>query len=475
MRRVATLALVLGWVGIADAGPTRKLTIETSPPGAVVYLGEKEAGPACEPTPCTIDAPLGETPIIIELAGHQQIFENLVVPRRGKIRVPVFRLVRAIGSIVVGGPRGAKVSIDDEPRGKAPVTVEVSAEGHHVVVTLRGKTLYDDFVEVDSGGEVTIPVKGAGASRHRNDDADDAGADDDADDEASAFTRRGDDAAEGDAEADGDADEDTDADDDEDILGEDRDDDRAGTLSAAAAPARARAAYLRASAAIDVGFRHFVYEGVETPQQLREQTESGALLGGPIIELWPGEIAGVRLLRGLSVLARLQFGLNPQRVAGNGIMNPTNTFWQSMELSVRHRWIVRNMVTLEVGGGYVRDQFQFEGTANDLLLLPDADYQSFRLGGRASLLLGRLEPYLAAETRLVTAGGRLAVRFREASASGLRGALGLGARHGKLFGRVEAAATSYRWDFTFESADERRADGASDSIKQLQLVVGYEY
>ena len=74
MRRPQVLAacLVASAAGSAAAGGpgntqatrTSKVTIETDPPGAKVYFNVKEDGEVCT-TPCTVDAPIGETPIIV--------------------------------------------------------------------------------------------------------------------------------------------------------------------------------------------------------------------------------------------------------------------------------------------------------------------------------------------------------------------------------------------------------------------------
>ena len=93
MRRLQVLAacLVASAAGTATArGPgqgntqatrTSKVTIETDPPGAKVYFNVKEDGEICT-TPCTVDAPVGETPIIVEAENRRSIIENLVVPRK---------------------------------------------------------------------------------------------------------------------------------------------------------------------------------------------------------------------------------------------------------------------------------------------------------------------------------------------------------------------------------------------------------
>lgn len=430
MVRAVVATLLLGvWIGSADAGSGRKIAVESDPAGASVYVNEKEAGPACASTPCTIEAPAGEVTIIIELKDHASSFQELLIPKRGRVPKVTVKLLPAVGTIVVDGPPGASIQVDEENKGTAPLHIDVNEDAHHVVVTQGGKTLYDAFVEVTTGGETLVTPKQVASS---------GGAEED---------------GAGSGEGAG-----------------------SGDIVKSATPKRARDRFISVSAALDIGFRTFTYQNVETPQKLRDEKEGGQVLAGPLIEFWPGELIGVDPLRGLSLLARLQFGVNSQAVTGNGIMDKTNTFWQSMEFSLRYRKRFASIFTAEAGIGYVRDQYQFEGNTVDLMLVPDVDYQSVRLGLRGSVILGNLEPYVVIENRVVTDGGQLANRFAAGTeASGYRGAVGVNARLGNFLGRFEASALQYNWDIKFDPSSEYRATGASDSIRQLQFAVGYQY
>ena len=430
-RAVVAAALVGTWVGAADAGSGRKVQVESDPAGATVYLNEKEAGPVCAATPCSIDAPPGEQTIIIELKDHQSKFEMVVVPRRGRVPGVKVKLDPAVGTIVVDGPMGASVMVDDLDKGKAPTRIDTSEESHHVVVTLNGKTLYDEFVEVTTGNETTVTPK-------------------------QVATGGGDGGGSGD--------------------GDGGSGDGGGNgITKPSGPTKKRDRFIMASAAVDIGFRQFSYSGVETPDKLRDEKEGGQVLAGPLVEVWPGELIGIDPLRGLSLLARLQFGVNSQDVVGNGIMDKTNTFWQSMEFSLRYRHTFAEKFTAEAGIGYVRDQFQFEGNTQDVSLVPDVDYQCVRLGLRGSVILDAFEPYIQLENRVVTSGGKLATRFDSADASGYRLAAGINARRGSLLARFEGSLTNYSWDLTSSPGDEMIATGASDSIQQIQFAVGYQY
>jgi hypothetical protein len=431
--RVSALVLLVLGVAIADAEPKREVRIETDPPGALVYYETVENGPICDATPCTVELPVGEQSLVIELKGHARIYEAVVVPRRGKIKVPTFKLEKSLGTIVVDGPRGARVIVDDADQGKAPVRADVSAEAHHVVLTLGGKVLYDDYVEVKANEETSVtPTRVA-------------------------------------SKPDDDREED---DDREDRDGDDREQ-REVEVAARVTPARHRPSYLRIAAVFDVGFRQFHYAGSQTGGTLRDATQSGQWIGGVQAEVWPGVIGGIGGLRGLSLLGRAQFGLHSQEVVGPNITKLT-TFWQSLEISARQRWTFGKL-GVEAGAGFVRDQHRYEGFTADIDRAPDVDYQAIRVGARLSAALGRLEPYLGIENRFVLVGGKLEARFDDASINGIRAVAGLAASFGKLDARVQGSLTRYRWDFAFMPTAAYRAESATDSIEQVQLSIGYRY
>lgn len=429
--------------GTAAAAPKKKVKIESDPEGATVYFNSKEDGPVCT-TPCTVDAPVGDTPIIVELENHKQLFENLVVSARKPVTVK-YKLVPAIGSIVVKGPTGAKILVDDEDKGKAPSTISVPAGPHRVVLMLDGKRIASEFVDVSSNDEAIVEGKApAGGGRTKSPPPEEV-ADTTTDDDDTTTTT----------------------------------DDTTGdvTTTTTTTPARDRGPYVALSVAMDVGFRNFSYDNPQT-NNLSPEKEGGQVLVGPVAEIWPGTLAGVRMLRGLSLLVRFGYGVNKQAVTQttSGMATSAKTYWQALEISLRHRWKLKDAFTLEVGGGFVRDLHSFSGKLADIELVPDTDYRSIRIGGRASALLGSIEPFAAFENRIVLSGGNIEQRFDSASASGLRAALGAETRLGGVSVRVEGALTYYSWSFTSnEMNDKWRADGGTDSIKYITAAIGYAY
>ncbi|HEX3477310.1 MAG TPA: PEGA domain-containing protein [Kofleriaceae bacterium] len=440
---VLAACLVASAAGSAAAGGpgqgtpatrTSKVTIETDPPGAKVYFNVKEDGEVCT-TPCTVDAPIGETPIIIEAENRRAIIENLVVPRKTARPLRVsFKLRPAYGALVIEGSDGATIKIDERAQGTAPGRFDILAGAHHVVLERDGKKLYDEFVEVEVDADATVSVPRAA----------EPAAPPASPPPALAAAREAPDGA------------------------------RTGPLLAVAA-------------ATDIGFRQFTYNNNLTPARQRNDSEGGEVLTGATVELWPTTLFHLGALPGLSLYGRFQIGVNPQAVSVKNSMTgaetPTalTTSWRSLEISLRHRWTIASAWTLEVGAGYTSDRYQFttdgsmDGDAQRATV-PDAAYKAVRIGGRASLLLGRFEPYVAAENRLVVSGGMMESRYKvSTSVNGVQGALGAVIHLGHFEVRGEASLIEYGWSFRYDLTDDDKADGGSDVIERIGLSVGYVY
>jgi hypothetical protein len=443
MRRPQVLAacLVASAAGTAAAGgpgqgtKTSKVTIETDPPGAKVYFNVKEDGEVCT-TPCTVDAPIGETPIIVEAENRRAIIENLVVPRKTARPLRVsFKLRPAYGALVIEGSDGATIKIDERAQGTAPRRFEdILVGAHHVVLERDGKKIYDEFVEVEVDADATVSVSRA------------------AEPAAPAASPA------------------------------------PAVAAAREPPDRARSGpMLAVAAATDIGFRQFTYNNNLTPTRQRDDHEGGEVLTGATVELWPTTLFRLGALPGLSLFARFQIGVNPQPVmvrdSMTGAITPTalTTSWRSLEISLRHRWTIASAGTVEVGAGYTSDRYQFttdgsmDGDAQRAMV-PDAAYKAVRIGGRASLLFGRFEPFVAAENRLVVSGGMMEQRYKvSTSVNGVQGALGAVVHLGRFEVRADASLINYSWSFRYDTNDDDKADGGSDLIERIGLSVGYVY
>ena len=432
------VAVVVATAGAARAGgQTHKVTVESEPPGAHVYFNDIDSGAVCEKTPCTVDAPVGDYPIILRLDNYTPFIETLVVPKNGKKRLTVhYKLQAAVGTLTVDNPaaKGAVIAVGGVEKAKVDAKgiarVELDAGDYQVTVTLNGKQLYDGFVELDADSEHALPLTVGAAT--------------------------------GDAHSDGKSDGDGTT-------------TEPPTIVKTATP-QARDRFISLDVVVSVAFRYFSYQQ-PTTGPLFPESEEGQILVGPAVEFWPAELAGWSQLRNLSLFVRLELPVNHQTVvdATNTSIGAT-TQWDSFEASVRQRWRIGEMAAVEVNGGYVRDAMIFSGTADELQKLPEATYQSLRAGGRAGLVVGAFEPYVAIEGRYVLDGGVLPTRFAGASAIGFKAALGLTARFGPLYGRAEASDLHYGWSFTNTMQPGlNAASGATDKVLGVSFLFGYLY
>jgi len=256
MRVLLAAAILLATAGVARAQEKREVRIESEPPGADVYLNSKDDGSLCK-TPCTIKAPVGEQIVIVEIENHVSLVESLVVPRRGKPPPVRFKLQRAVGTIVVKGPEGAKIRIGDADKGKAPAKIDVDAGPHTITLTLNGKQVLQDLVEVEANQEVVVRGKEVAAAEPKPDPPEPR--------EPTEPT--------------------------EPIE---------PSVKKGARPARdPQDKIVAVTGVVDVGFRNFTYKNPQqdmdpaTVDELPNEKEGGQVIAGPMVEVWPGTIAGV--------------------------------------------------------------------------------------------------------------------------------------------------------------------------------------
>jgi hypothetical protein len=418
VRSVAAVALAFAIVAIAAtartaaAEPTRKITIDTEPEGATVYLNDKEGPPACAPTPCEVTAPLGETPMIIEREGYAL-------------------------DVQFEGQAEAAIRVDGKAKGNAPAQIILDPGSHHVIVTAAGKTVLDQTVEIELGQtaqlKVTIPEPLPGPPPPTEKIEDPLSAQ--------------------------------------------------PTEVKASTPGPQRPPIVIISAILDVGFRQFTYDNPHANSagtfNVGNDSEGGQLMAGPLVQFFPMRALGVGALKNLSLVGRIEFGFNDQTVEDAAITDgkPLTSFWQAIELTARNRWVVGDTLALEVLAGYTRDRFEFNGDMTDIGFVPDADYQSVELGGRAALLGDTLEPYIELANRIVLSGGDEGGRFDQTSANGLHAALGLALHTGKLSARLEGQITRYSWTFSTNGQENPpyEATGATDQIELISVILGYAY
>jgi hypothetical protein len=439
----SALALVLVLCAGTAAADTRKVEVTTDPPGATIYLGDLDSGTACEPTPCSVNAPAGKkTPVIARKDGYAVAF-GVIDLRKSSVKTVSLELTPTAGTLVFDDPAlaGGTISVDDVEKGKAPAHVQVEAAGHHVVVTVRGRAMFDDFVKVTAGEDYTVkPNKSEPAPLPPKDTP-----------TTTVAT----------------------TDPDTDIVGNN---DSNNKVTKSADTGQPRQPSIVGGVVSEIGFRQFSYDH---PQNLPPtEDEGGQILIGPTLQVWPMRLFGSEHLRGLSLYGKVGFGVNHEPVVQSNMPTGASTFWGNIEVDLQQRWNLGDTVSIEIGGGFVRDQLQYSyNMMSQIADVPYADYKSLRLGVRTAFRFGPIEPFVQIEGRIPFSEGVLATRFASADVTGAGASGGIAGTFGPVVARLEASIVYYSWTLTNAAtgAGAETADGATDIIEGISLVLGVGY
>ncbi|NLE47887.1 MAG: PEGA domain-containing protein, partial [Sandaracinaceae bacterium] len=135
------------------------ISIESTPPGATVYL-DSTATPPLGVTPLqNVRLRRGQATFIFQLENHEE--ERLVVNINK--RREVFRAVLSpLSTIVVtagnADAEGAAVRIDGEPVGNVPFQMNVKPGRHLVQVGREGFKTFSQWVDLGSAQSITVPA-----------------------------------------------------------------------------------------------------------------------------------------------------------------------------------------------------------------------------------------------------------------------------------------------------------------------------
>ncbi|HET7131734.1 MAG TPA: PEGA domain-containing protein, partial [Gammaproteobacteria bacterium] len=134
------------------------VTLATQPAGATVLVDGMEAGV----TPLVLELPAGERDLEVRLAGYNAWRNRVVVSANQPQQLDEVKLSKADGRVeIVSNPSEASVSIDDEFRGRTPLTVRLTPERPHRL-TLAKPGFETDMREVsvaaDSGRRLVIDL-----------------------------------------------------------------------------------------------------------------------------------------------------------------------------------------------------------------------------------------------------------------------------------------------------------------------------
>jgi hypothetical protein len=171
--RLLTLLLGVGlFISAASAQntprPKRKgrslaVTINSSPPGAMIYLDDKQYG-LVGYTPFSTKLTKGDYKLILELQGFKAFESPITVSKRGQ--TILFALEKEVlpASVDVVAPStddsavGAMIVVDGQQQGSIPGSFKVPEGRHQVQITKTGYDAYMEWVDVKQGEHRTMSI-----------------------------------------------------------------------------------------------------------------------------------------------------------------------------------------------------------------------------------------------------------------------------------------------------------------------------
>ena len=413
-----SLAVVLIGLATARAEVKRTVKVETTPPGAAVYVGDKDGEPVGT-TPLDLKLAPGEYILIIELEGYVEEFKTVSVPEatgraaKQPIEVDPILMQAAVSILEVKGtaPPGSKVLLDGEDRGELPLHLEIPPGAHQVQVMSGTTAIWDEWVELEGGQEHVVTVSPVEVT-------------------------------------------DADPPDDE--------------------PRRPRPPVVIARAGPEVGWRAFRYSGAVSGGNTPPYSSKGL-----VMFRFEAEVAPWRLTTKARAIWPLTLvvggGFAPADRVTQGQMD-ADQFWRTTEVGLRYRLPIGRYAKLGFDAGWARLLYTFRGDLQDQL--PDVDYQNVRLGIRGEVGVGPVAGWIGAENRLVASGGALPGRFESADTDGVALKIGVLGRfwRGRLEAGTEYQLSRFGWDFTYDAQmGEFKASGGTDRFDAIRLWVGGAY
>ena len=424
MPRLLAFLLVLVGLAAPAAAQTRSVRVTSTPSGAMVYVGDKEAGPVGV-TPIMLKLKPGEHGLIIELEGYTSAVQTVTVPKgKGPAIDVAVTLTPAVGVLFISGDDalGAVVRIDDAERGKVPLRVELEAGAHHVQVATEPP--FEEFVEIKAGDERTLLVAVEAPPPP-----------------PPPVVDRG--------------------------------------------PARSPEPVVIGRVGTELGWRKLTYEG---PESDNTQPFSSGLVAAVRVDVEAAPWRLSRTAKRIWPLALVVGGsfapVTATPVPGEDAA--ADLYWRTLDLGLRYRLhLLDGKLNVGFDAGWSRNLYQFQVPSDAALeaRLPDVVYQTVRFGARVEGVRGPATAWFGLDNRIVVGEGTVADRYQSAEVGGFSLRLGALAKlwEDRLEAGAEYALERYGWELepvpsTVPMVPPRHpATGASDNFHGIQLWVGAHY
>ncbi len=430
-----------------------RVRIDSSPPGAKVYIDDKAEG-AVGTTPYLGRIGSGSRVIILELNGYETMVRDIRVRRRTKRQRFRFAMKKIGGATIkVTAPKrkriaNAVVRLNGEKVGTLPTTLRVPPGPHQIEVIAEGYEPFEQWVELDKGDNKTVVAEMIGSGDAKNavkvsDDPPDPPI-------TKSTSQKTDDPA---------------TREDADIAKQSMDDDKASQQP-----------WIEASAGAEVTWRRFKYQDPQGAL-LRPYSASGFVMfradiyGFPLARLKNRWLRGIGASLSAGISAPLESALEDQ-----GETVEVDTTSHELDAGIHARFPIYRGWQVGADVAYGQKSFRFSDVSELTTVAPEVRYRYARFGIATGYRMGRIAADGSFNYLQLFSGGRLEDRFGGTKISGLgaRGAISVRVVS-NWFARLGVNYSRYAYDFDRDETAEFTADGGTDQFFGIDLGFGYRY
>jgi len=451
----------------ARAEKTYPVRIETTPPGATVYLEDKDSDPLGR-TPYDGKLEAGNHTLIIELEGFVGQVSEISVKKKSsgqKFKLKLAKVEKGTIEVMPAKAQaqvaGAKVFVDGREEGNLPDTIKVDAGAHQVEVKKEGYRTYEEWIDVQEGDTTRVKVElvALDGSKPLAAASDGGNGGNDGNDASDPSLGSGDD-------------------DDSDASLEGEDEEK---------PSGRTVPYIAFAAGVELGGRRFRFDN---PQEgnLRPYDAGGVPMIRLGAEFSPLAFSTSKAASGWTLSGSYAHStpLDSTATINQGQANEMSvsvpTTWSEIDFGAGYRYRFGPADASYVGlmGGYGIHTFTFAFDAsNDTLenQIPDVEYKFISLGleGRFAFA-GRFAALLSGGTRLVNATGNIGNNFAKTDVLAFGMGAGLAAGITKsIEARLVGRFDQYKHTFTPKSDMMIVADGGTDRYFGVTLSAVFLY
>ncbi len=413
------VGLLIGTAGWVRAERTYVVRVVSDPPGATLYIDDKEKG-AVGTTPYKGRLPRGPHVLVLELDGYEPAVQDIEVKKRRKLQMFRIELTEVSnGTVEVDskpkdtGSFGAQIFVDGKESGELPEILELPAGAHQLEVKKKGYRSYDEWIEVAKGEtlKVLIALEPLGGANK-------------------------------------------------------------GKKGSAKRGPKGTGPRISAGAGLEVGFRSYGYDGVTAGTLLPIDTGMVALLR-LVVEINPFARSRNTHLQRLSIAGDLAVAAPIESTTDDGTQ-VVDTSWREGSVALRYTFPLSGPLSAAAHVGYGGRSFTFDNPGGLAGALPDVDYRNYLVGGDLIVRRGDVYGSAGGDWLSTSSAGPLAERFSGASVSAYELRVGGGAMiEPRLELRISAHLARYTHTFTSMAGDMFQATGGTDRFYGATVGVVY--